>query len=1143
MKTDNRYYMMQQAALRTGLSLFMLFGVGQAFAQDDVTEEQQEEVTAPAPKKQVAAPKYQMKEVRGTVYDAGSRQPLGGVRVQALANRYYTAMTDENGQYTIKVPEHVTALYVATDGYNAVQIGLHGDVNNDAYIYSTHLKALYDNNVNILNRGVASIDTPSAITIENEIENELNASVRMVSRGGVPAQGGVMFVNGINSLNANAQPLVVVDDIIWDMQYDRTTIHDGFYNNIFNLIDPEDVEKVEVLRNGTALYGSEGANGVIKITTKRGHSMATRINIRAWGGYELAPANTKVMNAAQYRNYLSEFLGTTRFAKDNEDIANRLANPFFNEDPNSLYYQQYHNESDWQSNLYQNSFTQNYRVGVQGGDDVAMYNLSLGYAMSDATAKQTDFNRLNIRFNTDVNLWRGFTAALDMGYVRNAYNLRDNGWAEDYSSKNISSPNVLGLIQSPFIDPYAYYVRYLGNNQLGLEHTDKTLAGMNYTDSTNPFLFASEFGFEGLANPYWILENGQGDNKNYQEQTQFLLNVQPKYKPNKYITITDRFSYVLNRSNEKYFMPTSGTPVKEVEGLGDVQSVISSQFAKETMLLNDFRVEWNRNFGAHNIDLFGGFRVANYSYSASHVSGYNNSNDKMPNLAYSLQYLGYGGTNDTWTNLTYYINADYNYKHRYFAKVIATAEASSRFGLEANGLKVAGVPWGIFPSVQVGWNISNESWFTPKWIDFLQLSAGYEMSGNDNIDYYAARTYFENVKFLQKATALELSNIQNPNIQWETTHRANVALQMNMLKNRISLGFEYFNSKTTDLLVRKTVSDITGLSQMWSNDGELKNVGFNANANFVLVNRKNWQWQVGATVGHYKNEITKLRDDSNNKIYTYALDANGQRVVKGSGLTDQANLAYQGYTSSIYGENNILTAVGYSAGVFYGYETDGVFSTTAEAQAAGLKYPTGLSSKPSRDFTAGDVKFVDQNGDGWINEADMVVIGNPNPDLYGNISTSLTWKNLTLAVNFKYSLGNDIYNYQRMQLESANNIWNQTTAVVNRWKYEGQQTDIPRTMSPDSEDWVNNERFSDRWIEDGSYLKLKKVRLTYNIPLTLSWLQGLSVWGEANNVVTLTKYLGQDPEVSCGTSVLYQGIDAGYLPTGRNFNLGVTINL
>lgn len=1135
MNIDNRINMLQQAALRTGLSLFMLFGVSQAFAQTDATDSSAE-VEAPAQKakKQAAQPQYQMKEVTGTVYDAGSRKPLAGVRVQALSNRYYTAMTDENGQYTIRVPEHVTSLYVSTEGYNAVQVGLHGPQAPDAYVYSTHLKGLYTDGINILNSQSYSPETSSAVSPEADIENALNASVRTVSRGGVPAQGAAMFVNGINSLNTNAQPLVVVDGVIWDMQYDRGTIHDGFFNNIFNLIDPEDVESVEVLRNGVALYGAEGANGVLKITTKRGHSMATRINIRAWGGYELAPSALPVMNASQYRNYLSEFLGTTKYAVD-RDLGSNYTIPFLNEDPNYLYYKQYHNETDWQKDLYQNSFTQNYRVGVQGGDDVAMYNLSLGYAQSDATAKSNDFNRLNIRFNTDVNLWRGFTAAIDMAYVRNAYNLRDNGWSESYNRKNISSPNVLGLIQSPFIDPYAYFVRYLGNNQLGLEHTDKTLTGMNYTESTNPFLFAQAFGYEGLANPYWILKNGQGDNKNYQEQTQFLLNLAPKYKPNRYVTITDRFSYILNRSNEKYFMPKNGTPVKAVENLGDVQSVVASQFGKETMIANDFSVDWNRNFGKHTIDLFGGFRFANYSYSNSNVRGYNNSNDKMPNLAYSLQYLSYGGTNDNWTNLTYYLNADYNFMNRYFAKFIMSAEASSRFGKEAKGgMNVAGVAWGLFPSLQAGWVLSNEKWFNVKCIDHLQLTAGYEMSGNDNIDYYAARTYFENVKFLDRATSLELSNIQNPAIQWETTHRMNVALNASLFHNRLSLGFEYFNARTTDLLVRKTVSDITGLSQMWSNDGELTNKGFNANVNAVLLNTKNWQWQLGATVGSYKNEITKLPETLNNTLKMYSLDAAGQR--------DKLTTIH-GYTSDIYGQQNVLTAVGHSAGVFYGYQTDGVYSTTAEAQAAGLKYPTGLSSKPSRDFKAGDVKFVDQNGDGWINEADKVVIGNPNPDFYGNLYTSLTWKDLTLDVNFKYSFGNDIYNYQRAQLESANNIWNQTTAVVNRWKNEGDVTTMPRTMSADSEEWVNNERFSDRWIEDGSYLKLKNVRLTYRVPLNLSWLQGLTVWGEANNVVTLTKYLGQDPEVSCSNSVLYQGIDAGLLPSSRSFCLGVTINL
>ena len=243
----------------------------------------------------------------------------------------------------------------------------------------------------------------------------------------------------------------------------------------------------------------------------------------------------------------------------------------------------------------------------------------------------------------------------------------------------------------------------------------------------------------------------------------------------------------------------------------------------------------------------------------------------------------------------------------------------------------------------------------------------------------------------------------------------------------------------------------------------------------------------------------------------------------------------------------MLTAVGYAAGTFFGWKTDGVLASDAEASQAGtqgyLKYPTGIEKDPYRNFQAGDMRFVDQNGDGVIDDADKVVIGDPNPDIYGNIFTSVTWKNLRLDANFKYSLGNDVFNYQRSVIEGGNTTYNQTTAVQNRWTYEGQRTDMPKACYTNSDDWRNNERFSDRWIEDGSYLKLKNVRLTYTVPFRNEFLQGLRVWGEANNVFTLTKYYGTDPESSSRNSVLYQGIDTGLLSLGRNFNVGVTINL
>ena len=1125
-------------ALRASVCLLMLTPATAAVAQDEVDEEAVEQVEK-KPVKKVVLPTYEMKEVTGKVYDAATKAPMPAVRVQALDNPYYTALTEDDGSYTIKVPTFVTSLYITAPEYNGLQLGLvKGNVAPDAYLHSDKLVGGYQDGTELLHRSSTVLDNTSAATAENEMENHLNASVRTISRGGIPSQGAAMFIQGINSININAQPLVIIDGVIWDMQYDRTSLHEGFYNNLLSLLDTEDIEDIQVLTNGTALYGSEGANGVILINTKRGKSMATRINARIYGGFEQKPELMSMMNAQQYRNYVTEFLGTTSAAQNLSGMSSNVA--FMN--PSSFYYPQYNNNTDWQKDLYRNSFTQNYRVNVQGGDDVAMYNLSLGYTKSDATIKNNDFNRLNIRFNTDINMFRNFDAGLDMAYVRSAYNILDNGWAESYEQQNVSSPNVLGLVQSPFLSKYTWYTTYdEATQQLYLRETQKILGGKDFNQSNSPFLFAKQFGYEGLANPYWILQNGEGENKNFMEQTQFSVNVAPRYKVNRFLTISDRFSYQIFRFNERLYMPTNGTPAKEVEGLGTVQSVLKSQFSKETLVFNDFRVDWKRNFGKHTVNLFGGFRLGSYSFSNSYISSYNNDNDKMPNMSSSQQYKSNGGANDRWLNLTYYLNADYNFLNRYFVKAILSAESSSRFGKEATGgVKLCGVPWGLFPSIQLGWVMSNEEWFDVKGIDYLKLNAGWEMSGNDNIDYYAARTYFANVKYLDKLTGLELANIENAAIQWETTYRWSAGLDLRMLNNRLNLGVRYFNNRTTDLLTRKSVSYITGLEYMWANDGELRNRGVEVSANAVLLEKKNWKWQAGLSVGHYQNEITALADNHLNQIEVYAYDANG--------IDKSQKTVINGYITNIYGAN-VLTSVGQSAGVFYGYKTAGVFSSDAEASAAGkygyLRYPTGLAEegKSSRNFQAGDVHFIDQNGDGWISEADMVVIGNPNPDIYGNFWTNLTWKHLTLDLNFKYSLGNDVFNYQRMQLESGNNIWNQTTALCNRWKADGQKTDIPRTMSATSDYWVNNERFSDRWVEDGSYLKLKKVRLTYQIPLNLSWLLGLNVWAEANNVFTVSKYLGQDPEVSCSNSVLYQGIDAGMHPSYRNFNLGVTINL
>ena len=300
---------------------------------------------------------------------------------------------------------------------------------------------------------------------------------------------------------------------------------------------------------------------------------------------------------------------------------------------------------------------------------------------------------------------------------------------------------------------------------------------------------------------------------------------------------------------------------------------------------------------------------------------------------------------------------------------------------------------------------------------------------------------------------------------------------------------------------------VTGLRQNWSNDGAMKNHGFDVSVVGKVLALKDFQWEVGASIGHYKNEVTKM--------------PNGKSIE-----------------ATVCGAT-VMTTIGQPANLFYGYTTEDVFATSEAADDAAL-YLLGSDGVTRQYFGAGDMHFTDRDGNHRIDESDRTVIGDPNPDIFGNIFTSLAYKRWKLDARFNYSVGNDVYNYLRQQLESGSRFMNQTTAMTRRWQTEGHATDVPRATFQDP---MGNARFSDRWIEDGSYLKLKTVTLSYTLPMNTTFLQGLQFWMQANNVLTLSRYLGADPESAMTNSVIGQGIDMGRLPQSRSIVAGVKINL
>lgn len=1101
----------KRQSLRLSIYAVMMASATAAFAQDEAEEQAPERKPVKAVK---AVKQYPTVTLHGNVADLGTNLPLAGVQIQALGNNKYTAMSDEEGKFTIKVPKFVTSLYVYSPEYLSQQVSIDPSdsiTTVNIKMLSDKFAAMYDKGTNYTAKTKATIDSHFS-TVDGDITKQLNGDVRAITRSGVLENGAAMFIRGLNSLNANAQPLIIIDGIEQDMMLDRTALHEGQFMNVLANISPNDIESVEVIKNATALYGSRGGNGVILINTKRGHSMATRIDANVYAGIQLIPTLPTMMNASQYRTYATEMLGTVM---KQYDYNKPIAFNFLNDDPNGYYYYTYHNDTDWTKETYKNALTQNYSINVQGGDDVGMYNLSMGYMNAQQTAKENDFERMNIRFNTDIEIVPSLKTKFDLSISRTNSNVFDMALPSNLSEGTISSPTFLSLIKSPIVAPYEY-------NAI-IKSYSKILSGYDDIFSQLDNVESRLGARQSLANPTSILEHGKGDNKNKNENTYFNLLFAPSWEINKHLKITETLSYTMQRNSQRYLRPYTGVPPFVIDDLGTVYSKVASFQAKENNIVSNSRVDWENIFdGSHYLKVFGGFRYNQFKYDATHLSTQHTTqtDDKNPSL--SAGYQSTNGAADVWKQLQWYVNADYSYQNRYFATVSALAEANSRFGENA-GTKLFGTGWAFFPSVQLGWVLTNEKWFKRnKGINYLRVNAGFDISGNDNISNYAARTSFSSVRYNNNAIGSQLTNIGNDKIKWETTKKFNAGLEGNFVDNRISVIFNYYIHNTNDLLTLKSFDNpIGGINIYWTNGGSLRNEGFELTLTGKPIVSKDWNLEIGATVGHYANKITSLPDGN--------------------------------FTSSIYGDNNILTAVGSAAGVFYGYKTEGVFSSTADAAKYGKEHvnsngqtTTNLymvnSAGQKIDFEAGDVHFIDQNGDGVISDADKVIIGNPNPDVYGSIFASLNYKRFSLGLNFNYSIGNDIYNYQRSILNSGSNFYNQQIAETNHWRYEGQQTDLPRLNYGDPQ---GNNRFSDRWIEDGSYLRLKTLTLSYQIPVpsSWSWLQGLNVWAEARNLFTLTHYKGTDPEFSIANGVLYQGIDAGNLSQGRSFLVGVKINL
>lgn len=1023
----------------------------------------------------------------GTIIDAATGKPVSGINISVT--EFSAAITDEKGNFSIKVPSYSEVLKVSGAGYQSKEIALKGRKKVSTTLYEDGFVSVYST-ANTIYGPVPMNHLINAISVVNleggwETSKETAdsylqgnvAGLNATRRSGTPNIGADLFLRGYSSLYATNKPLIVVDGMIYDNAHYGNSLIGGHYNNPLANIDFNDIDNYTILKDGAATsYGTKGANGVILISTGHTTDLATHIDFGAYSGFNFRPANLPLLQSSDYRVYLSEMLKSS-----GSTDAQIQAMPYMNDNVNSGTYYNYHNNTDWQKQVFKNSFNQNYYLRVSGGDNIAKYTLSMNLGNNGGITKNSSNSTYGTRFNADLNLTKKFSINANLSFNYNEQSLFDQG----ISPK--TNPIYLSQVKAPF-----ERVRQVN------------AAGIESPNNENLDIF-------NIGNPVTILDTSQNVAKSYR----FFGAINFKYLFNRYATLQSLFGVTYDKVRENTFSPRSGVQpdtigTQTINGKNAiVYSRLGSQVERLYSLYNDTHFSYDRTFDRiHHLSANIGARFISSVSNDNVAQGYNSATDQFISVTYGVPALRASrGEVGEWNWLNTYLGVDYQLLNKYSISYNMAVDGSSRFGTQIpDALHVNGVGLALLPSVSVGWLVSSEPFMSKfNFIELLKLRASYGLTGNDDIGNYTARQYYVSQNLVGQQGLIR-GNIGNPELQWEANTKADIGLDASLLKERLTFSVDVYQNNTSKMLIYEPQAAASGFDYVVTNSGGMHTQGIELSASGRIINHTKFKWDVGMNISRYRNKITQL---PNNSIIT----------------------TYAGAT--------ILTQVGLPANMFYGYKTNGVYRSDAEALASGIKeaQPNGLLSQPH----GGDVKFVDVNGDGVVDQNDQQVIGNPNPDFTGGLTSTLTYKRVTFSALFTFSKGNQIFNYTRQQLESQTNFNNQTLDVLNRWRVDGQLTNMPKATYGDP---MNNSRFSDRWIEDGSYLRLRTLSASYSFPMSgKANIKAVRIYATGTNLLTFTKYLGYDPEFSATESVFTQGIDTGLEPQFRSVQLGVRISL
>ena len=1008
-------------------------------------------------------------EISGTVLDSGKTPIIGAsVLEKGTTNGI---ITDIDGNFTLSVSPNGT-LSISYVGYQTQEIHINGKT-----VFNITLKEdneLLDEVIVVgygtmkksdMTGAISSVDveelTKRATTNPAEALQGKIAGVNIMKAGGNAGAGVSVKIRGVKSFGDN-EPLYIID---------------GFPGDINN-VNPSDIQSMEVLKDGAAaaIYGSVAANGVVIITTKNGKKGDTKIDFNTYISFTNVAKKLELLNAAEYKqvhkqmfeNYIADNPGTD------------VTIPAFVTNESSV-------DTDWQDAMMRKGLSQNYMISIRGGSDNALYSISYNHADEKGIFLGNDYKQDNARMKLHMKKSIfDFDANFNFKYT--------NSNQPQYSLKEM-------YMISPLVPIY----------------NENEESGFGLTN------------FDGLPN-----------NRNVMADHYYQKATDQKYHTSGNIAITINFTDYLNFKTSysyrgEHQRETSHAP----SYTADPKSKQEYPYNSETTAYWEEQVfdnvlNFNKQFGKHNLNLMAGTSVTarKYTWNSVGVEGKttvykvedgNLVTNEIPagflDQSFATIDAGAGGTYDgsgskwDYNRASFFGRVNYNYNDRYLIQATVRWDGSSKFGVNNR--------WGFFPSVALGWRISQEEFF-PKdsFINNLKLRASWGQLGNENaLGYYDFLALISTYNTMYQGyvrgngdnawTGSVARALENKSLKWETTDSKNIGIDFGLFNNRLNGSFNYYYSQTRDLLITKVLAPSAGLDNPILNVGKMSNKGIEIELNWNdKVN--DFNYSIGVNLTTTKNKVLEL--------------ANEGQTIYGEGLK--------------YGTEHFptQTKVGKPIGAFYLYKTDGIFQSIDEIN----QYVNKDGELLQPEAKPGDIKFLDTNNDGTIDEDDKVYCGSGIPALEANLNFSADYKGFDLSLVLGSAWNYKLYNGNKYFYEGMNSSSNMLKSTLNAWTPTNTDTDVPRAIYQDPN---GNTRESDRFLENGNFVRLRQLQLGYTLPSSLTqkaYIEKLRFYVSGENLFTITGYDGIDPEFS-RSNVLNTGIDKLIYPFTRSFTVGAQL--